>query len=272
MVDRTDVGTAADGTRNDKYCSSCYRAGVFSKAASTREDATARLADYLKRAVHVPEAEADRRAEDAFAILSGAGGAALMAFGGPGALVGNWWIFALRGVLAIIFGILALIQPLAALTALVLVFGVWAFIDGITALALAISGWRSWQLVLVGLVGIGVGVLTFFRPGITAIGLYAIVAAWSVARGILEIVVAIELRRTIKGEVWLVLGGIASILFGVLMIALPAAGLLALAWLIGAYALTFGVIMCALSIRLRRLRREVTPRKVPIGVPTPQPT
>jgi uncharacterized membrane protein HdeD (DUF308 family) len=172
--------------------------------------------------------------------------------------------------LAVLFGVAAIFMPLAALTAFVLLFGVWAFIDGVHALALAVTGWRSWHLVLVGLVGIALGLFTFFRPGITALVLYAAIAAWSIARGVLEIVVAVELRKQIQGEMWLVLGGIASILFGVLMVALPAAGVLALAWLIGVYALTFGVIMLVLSGRLYRLRHpRGETRRVEVNRPQP---
>jgi uncharacterized membrane protein HdeD (DUF308 family) len=226
--------------------------GVFDPTGA-RSEACARVSSYLQREAHIPSEEADRRGRELVGLIAGPGVAGWLAASGANALIGNWWLFLLRGVLALIFGVLTLVQPLAALVALVLVFGVWAFIDGISALTLAISGWRSWQLVVVGLIGIAVGLFTFFRPGLTAVGLYAAVAAWSIARGILEIAVAIELRRTIKGEVWLVLGGIFSILFGVLMILLPVAGLLALAWLIGAYALIFGGIMCVLAYRLHRL-------------------
>lgn len=189
--------------------------------------------------------------------------------GAARAMASNWWLLALRGALAIIFGILTLVEPIAALTAIVFVFGVWAFIDGINALAVSITGWRSWQLLLGGLVGIAVGLFTFFRPGITAVGLYAAVAAWAIARGILEIAVAIELRKEIEGELWLVLAGIASIVFGVLMILLPVAGVLAIAWLIGVYALLFGCLMVALSLRVRRILHE-HPRVPTIGA-TPQP-
>ncbi|HEY2746093.1 MAG TPA: DUF308 domain-containing protein, partial [Polyangia bacterium] len=160
--------------------------------------------------------------------------------------------------------------------AFVLVFGVWAFIDGIDTLALAVSGWRSWQLFIVGLVGIGIGLLTFFRPGYTAIGLYTAVAAWAIARGILEIAVAIELRKQIKGELWMVLAGVVSIVFGVLLVVLPAAGVLALAWLMGVYALVFGVLMFALSLRLRHVHKETarivqTPTVLTTPTTTPQP-
>jgi uncharacterized membrane protein HdeD (DUF308 family) len=234
-----------------------------------RNDASARLSDYLKREAGASTEEADRRAEELVSVLVGGPGA--VTFAPITALAHNWWLFALRGLLAVIFGVLTLVQPAAAFTAIVLVFGVWAFIDGINALALAITGWRSWQLALAGLVGIALGLLTFFRPGFTAIGLYAAVAAWAVARGILEIAVGIELRKRVKGELWLVFAGIASLLFGVLMIALPMAGLLALAWLIGIYALMFGVLMFALSVRLSGLRPGRQPQKQPLGVPTPRP-
>ncbi len=235
-----------------------------------RRDATARLSDYLMRQRGVSSDEADRRADEIVGILGG--GVGLAALAPVGALATNWWLFALRGLLAILFGILALAQPHAALAVFVLVFGVWAFIDGISALALALTGWRSWQLVLAGLVGIAVGLFTFFRPGITAMGLYAAIAAWSIARGILEIVVAVELRRRVQRELWLALGGVASILFGVLMILLPEAGVLALAWLIGAYALLFGILMFGLALRLRRIVHE-PPREAtrPLAGQTPQP-
>ena len=188
------------------------------------------------------------------------------------ALVDNWWLFAIRGALAILFGILALVEPIAALAALVLVFGAWALVDGIATLVLALSGRRpSWQLVVVGLLGVTAGFVTFFWPGITAIGLYAAVAVWSIARGVVELALAYELRKLVTGEAWLVLGGISSILFGVLMIALPMAGMLALAWLIGVYALLFGGVMCALAVRLRRQKRAPEPRPMPPVATPPLP-
>jgi uncharacterized membrane protein HdeD (DUF308 family) len=249
--------------QSEDKCPSC--GGV----SLDRRGASARLSDYFRRETGASSEDADRRAGDVMSLLGR--GAGLLTLAPVAALSENWWLFTLRGILAILFGVLTLVQPVAALTAVVLVFGAWAFIDGISALALGISGWRSWQLVLAGLVGIAVGVYTFYRPEITATVLYAAVAAWSIARGILEIVVAIELRKQIKGELWLVLAGLTSILFGALMIVLPVAGVLALAWLIGVYALAFGSIMLVLSVRLRRLKKHVVPEKRPLGVPTTQP-
>jgi uncharacterized membrane protein HdeD (DUF308 family) len=186
--------------------------------------------------------------------------------------VDNWWIFAVRGALAIIFAILAMINPVAALLAIVLLFGAWALIDGITALALSLSSYRrSWQLVIVGLIGIAAGAVTFVWPSLTAVGLYAAVAGWSIIRGVLEIALAIELRKVIEGEFWLIFGGIVSILFGVLMIALPLAGLLVLAWLIAVYALVFGISMIALSARLHRLKTP-TAMRPPLAAAPPAAT
>jgi uncharacterized membrane protein HdeD (DUF308 family) len=178
----------------------------------------------------------------------------------------SWWLVVIRGLVAFLFGILALVHPLAALMALVFVFGAWAFVDGVSALALFLSGWRSWQLFIAGLVGIVVAFITFFRPGITALGLYAAVAAWAIARGILEIAIAVKLRRQIDGELWLILGGISSLVFGALLIILPVAGIFALAWLVGVYALVYGVFMIGLGLRVHRVARPTTPLGAPHAV------
>lgn len=167
----------------------------------------------------------------------------------------SWWLLVLRGVLAILFGSFALAHPLAALAALVMVFGIWAFVDGMSALGLFFVGWRSWHFAIIGVLGLGLAALTFLRPGITAIGLYASVAAWAILRGVLEIAIAVKLRRQIEGELWMIFAGGSSILFGVLLIALPAAGMLALAWLVGVYAIVFGVLMIAVGVRVHRLER-----------------
>jgi uncharacterized membrane protein HdeD (DUF308 family) len=237
--------------------------------AASRPEAVAQVTEYLIREVHIPAGEARARA-DAIVGLIGVLPVATRAV--SGALAENWWLFLLRGILAVVFGVLTFVQPIAALTALVFVFGVWAFIDGVSALALAISGWRSWQLIVAGLIGLGIGVFTFVRPGITAVALYAAIAAWAIARGILEIVVAVALRREIRDELWLVLGGLASIVFGVLMILLPVAGLLAIAWLLGVYALVYGAIQAVLAVRLRRLRQVGERPPAPVREVSPLPT
>ena len=245
----------------------CSRCGAVTVDRARAKD---RLSDYLKREGGLGDEEAGRRADEIVGMM--AGGPGTFALGITSAMTSSWWLFLLRGILAVLFGIFALVSPMAAFGALVLVFGVWAFIDGIDALAMSIGGWRSWQFLVAGLVGIGVGILTFFRPGFTALALYAAIAAWSIARGILEIAVAIELRRAIHNELWMVLAGITSIIFGVLLIILPAAGMLALAWLIGIYALVFGLMMVALALRLRGVHQRVDERRAPHVVPpAPQP-
>jgi uncharacterized membrane protein HdeD (DUF308 family) len=175
----------------------------------------------------------------------------------------SWSLFAVRGVLALVFGALVLQRPLAALTALVFVFGAWAFVDGVAAVAVSLGSWRSWQLLIGGVIGIGAGVLTFVRPGSMATAIYSLVAAWAIVRGVVEIYLGFELRKRIQGEAWLFLAGLASIVFGVLMVAMPAAGVLALGWLLGIYALVFGTMNIGLSLRLYRLRERMPTSIIP---------
>ena len=169
-----------------------------------------------------------------------------------------WWAFIVRGILAIVLGVVAFVWPGITITALIIVFGIYAFIDGVFLLVKAIAGWKArddrWLLLFEGLLGIGIGVITFFAPGVTAIVLLFYIAAWSLTTGILEIVGAIRLRKEIKGEVWWILSGIVSILFALLLMIFPGAGILGLVWLLGVYAIVFGVLLIALGIRIRAHR------------------
>lgn len=165
-----------------------------------------------------------------------------------------WWALALRGVVAVIFGIVALVWPSITLGALILVFGAYALVDGVLAVLKGVSdrgapGW--WALLIEGLAGIAIGVLTFLWPTTTALVLLYFIAAWAVVTGIFEIVAAVQLRHEIAGEWLLALGGVLSIVFGVLCIVAPGASALAIIWLIGAYALVFGIVLIALGFRLR---------------------
>ena len=177
------------------------------------------------------------------------------------ALTQRWWVVALRGVAAVIFGILALVWPGITLGALVLLFGAYALVDGVCALwtaatgGPAASGRRPW-LVLEGVAGVAAGIATFVWPGITALALLAVVAAWALVTGVLEIVAAIRLRREIEGEWLMVLSGVLSVVFGILLFINPAAGALAVTWLIGAYAIVFGAVLLGLAMRLYRLRQR----------------
>jgi uncharacterized membrane protein HdeD (DUF308 family) len=173
----------------------------------------------------------------------------------------NWWMFAVRGVAAVIFGLLALIWPGQTMLALVLVFGAYALVDGIFAVFAGIASRRYferwWAVLLEGIVGIIVGLLAFSWPNITALVLLSLIAAWALITGILEIVAAIQFRRVITGEWMYILGGLLSILFGVLLFAFPGAGAVSLVWMIGIYAIVFGISEIIFAFRLRSLRREI---------------
>jgi uncharacterized membrane protein HdeD (DUF308 family) len=173
----------------------------------------------------------------------------------------NWWVLLLRGIVAIVFGVLAWLQPGISLAALVLLFGAYSMADGILGAWTAVAGRKEhehwWVLLLEGLVGIGVGVLTLFAPGVTALALLFYIAIWAIATGVLEIVAAIRLRKEIEGEWLLVLGGLASVAFGVLLMARPGAGALAVLWIIAAYAVVFGVILVVLAFKARSFGRAL---------------
>ena len=167
----------------------------------------------------------------------------------------NWWTFLIRGIAAVIFGILALAMPGIALVVLVLLFGAYALVDGIFALIGAVRAAEAkdrWaHLLFVGIFGILVGAITFFYWQITAFALLYLIAAWAIVTGILELVGAFELRRLMPGELWWVLAGLASIAFGVLLIERPGSGALAVVWIIAFYAILFGGFLIGLSFRLR---------------------
>jgi uncharacterized membrane protein HdeD (DUF308 family) len=173
----------------------------------------------------------------------------------------NWWMFAVRGAVAIIFGVLALIWPGQTLQALVLVFGAYALVDGIFAMIAGITARkyfdRWWAVLLEGIAGVAIGVLTFFYPNITALVLLYFIAAWALITGIFEIVAAIQLRRVITNEWMYILGGLLSIIFGILLFVFPGAGAVSVVWLIGIYAIVFGISEILFAFRLRGLRHEL---------------
>jgi uncharacterized membrane protein HdeD (DUF308 family) len=167
----------------------------------------------------------------------------------------NWWLFLLRGIVAILFGIVALRHPGAAVTAFVLVFGLYAFIDGIIALmgAFAPSATNRWALVLAAVVGIGIGYVTLRAPRITAIALYAYIAFWAIFEGIALLAFAIQMRKVIAHEGLLIAEGIVQIALGVLLLVLPRAGVMTLVWMVALFAIVMGILSIGLAVRLHRL-------------------
>jgi len=176
------------------------------------------------------------------------------------ALGKRWWLFALRGAVGIAFGFLALLWPGLALLTLALVWGAYALVDGCFALAAAMSGMRSgdtprWWLVLTGLAGIAAGLLTFIWPGITVQVLLLLIAAWAIVTGVMEVAGAVALRKEVEGEIFLILAGLISIAFGVVILGWPAAGALSLVLLVAWLAIIGGAAYIGLALRLRKLAR-----------------
>jgi uncharacterized membrane protein HdeD (DUF308 family) len=167
----------------------------------------------------------------------------------------NWWLTLLRGLVAIGFGILVFAKPQISLQVLVYLFGVYALVDGILGVSLAVEARKavdSWGVLLLwGLLGIGVGILAFWRPDITALGLLYYIALWAIATGVLEIAAAVRLRAVIKNEWLLILAGLVSVAFGVWLIARPDTGALAVLYAIGFYAILFGVLIVFFAFKIR---------------------
>jgi uncharacterized membrane protein HdeD (DUF308 family) len=175
-------------------------------------------------------------------------------------LATNWWAVVLRGVLGVVLGLVSFAWPGVTLVALAFLFAAYALIDGVVSIigaVRAMEGHERWgALVLEGIVGIGAAAVTIVWPPVTVLALVYIMAAWSIITGSLEIAAAIRLRRMISGEWLLILSGLASLLFGVLVILAPIAGALVLALWVGAYWLIFGVLLISFGFRMRSWERH----------------
>ena len=169
----------------------------------------------------------------------------------------HWWVPVLRGVAAIIFGVIAFTHPLMAAATLVIFFGAWVLVDGIFRIVGAIGHRDSdpdWGFnLIIGILGVIVGLLTFHAPAITALALVIYIAAWALMVGATEIALAIKMRREIKGEWLLILLGLASIIFAGLLLWNPLAGAAALIWIVAWYAVIMGVLAIIFGFRLRSL-------------------
>jgi uncharacterized membrane protein HdeD (DUF308 family) len=168
----------------------------------------------------------------------------------------HWWLLLMRGIAAIVFGVLAFIWPGLTLLTLVILYGVFAIVDGVLALAAAFGRTDAevprWWFLFTGILDIAAGVIAMFWPGITALVLIIFIGAWAIIRGVMEVIAAVQLRKEIEGEWLLVLAGVLSVLFGLGVLIYPGAGAVALAWLIAIYAIAIGVVMIGLALRLRR--------------------
>ena len=169
----------------------------------------------------------------------------------------HWWVPVLRGIAAVLFGIMAFVYPGLTVAVLVLLFGAWILVDGVFRVIGAIghrASDKEWGFdLIIGIMGIIIGFLTFHAPRITALALIIYIAAWALMIGATEIALAIKLRREIKGEWFLILMGLLSIVFAVMLLWNPLPGALALVWLIGSYAIVFGMLAIILGFRLRSL-------------------
>lgn len=179
----------------------------------------------------------------------------------------NWWLLVLRGILAILFGILAFVWPAITWLTLIVMFGVYALVDGLAAIATGLSrakDSRRWgSFLLEGVLNIAAGLVALIWPGLASLALIYIIAVWAVVTGILEIAAAVRLRDEISNEWVLGLGGFVSMVLGVLLFLQPAAGGLAILWIIAGYALIFGILFVILGFRLRSWRTRNTGQPIP---------
>ena len=172
-------------------------------------------------------------------------------------MLSYWWVLLLRGVVAILFGIAAYAWPGMTLVTLLTLFGAFALVDGVFNVFHAFSGRKEdehwWVLLLEGLLGIAIGVITFQAPEVTATVLILYIGFWAMATGVLRIILAVRLRKEIEGEWWMALAGLAGIVFGVFMVARPGAGALAVLWLVAIWAIVGGVCLVIFSFKVKAL-------------------
>ncbi|RYD77380.1 MAG: HdeD family acid-resistance protein [Verrucomicrobiaceae bacterium] len=171
-----------------------------------------------------------------------------------------WWLMLIRGVAAITFGVLAWIWPGMTWIILLTFYAVFCLVEGISALSLGLTGGKGnriwWQMLLVGCLAIGAGIVTVFWPGLTSLVLVVVIASWAIVRGIVEIGAAFRLRHEVHGEWMLALAGFLSILFGGILLARPGIGLLSIIWMMAAFAVTTGILLILFSLKLHHLKQH----------------
>jgi len=173
------------------------------------------------------------------------------------AMAHEWWLIALRGALSVLFGVLVFLFPLMGVLVVIAMLAAWFLIDGVLGLWHALSGpapedGRGWHI-FHAVVDLAAGAALLFLPGLSALTLVYIAAAWSLIAGVLEIAMAIRGQRRF-GSPWLLgLAGVAGIVVGVLLFAAPGPGLIALMWMIAIQAIVFGIALLSIGFRLRRI-------------------
>jgi uncharacterized membrane protein HdeD (DUF308 family) len=173
----------------------------------------------------------------------------------------NWWLIAIRGIAALAFGILAIVWPGPTLVVLVALFGAYALVDGLSLLWSLLRGEpdarrNAWAVAIMGVLGVVAAIVTFFLPGLTAITLVYVIGFWAILMGIFEIAAAIRLRREISGELWMAIGGVLAILFGLYLVVFPGSGIISLVFVVGFWAILFGISSLVLAWRLRGLQEH----------------
>jgi uncharacterized membrane protein HdeD (DUF308 family) len=181
------------------------------------------------------------------------------------ALSRHWWAFLVRGLCAFAFGILVFVWPGITVRVIRVAFGAFALANGILLISKAVDSWGEkddrWLLLLEGLLGIGMALITLFAPRVTAVSLLFYIAAWTLATGVMQMVIAIRLRKEIEGEVWLFLAGLISVVLAVLLMLFPGSGILGFLWVLATYAVVFGILLIVLAFRLlAQVRRSKAPR------------
>ncbi|MBP7370808.1 MAG: HdeD family acid-resistance protein [Arenimonas sp.] len=177
------------------------------------------------------------------------------------ALSKSWWLIFLRGIIAIAFGVLLITKPDTSLAGLILFFGIYTLIDGLFSSWSAISHRNerdNWKMLLLsGLCGIAIGLITLLTPAVTLIVLLSFVAIWCIVTGLIQIITAIRLRAEIQGEWWMILSGLVSVVFGIYLLTNTSVGIQSTLWVIGFFAILFGVLLVALSFKVKSLLGKV---------------
>lgn len=173
----------------------------------------------------------------------------------------KWWLWLLRGILAIVLGIIAIAAPAAAIFATTIWLGAYFLVDGAISLFHGFgeqpNGRSRWPLIIWGVIGILAGISIFAYPVSSALTLAIVLGIWAIIFGVMEIVNGIRLREVIDNEFWLILGGIASVIFGIIIVRTPVQGLAALAWVAGVWALVVGISLVLLSFRIKGMGARV---------------